>query len=78
MGKRKQIRVHVRGQRRSEVDTRRLARAIVRLAVELDADEAQGLADVLEVREAERTRTLRRARAEQHEETDRAEHKGAA
>lgn len=70
MAKKKQIRVKVHGQRRTDVDTRRMAKAIVRLAVGLDTAEAQELADALDQLEAERRMTLKRARAEEREADD--------
>lgn len=64
MGRSKrQLRLRVHGDRRTEPDVRRLARAIVRLAVELDADQAQVLADTLEHEEALRRKALTRQRA---------------
>lgn len=62
MGKKRELRLRVHGDRREEVDTRRLARAIVRLAVEMDAEQAQTLADALEHEEALRRKTLTRQR----------------
>lgn len=62
--KKRELKLQVHGDRRQEPDTRRLARAIIRLAVELDADSAQALADTLEHQEALRRRALTRRRAE--------------
>ena len=78
MAKKRQLRIRVEGQRRQQVDTRRLARAIVRLAVEMDTEQAQALADELEAQEAERATTIRRTRAAQRSETDASPTKGAA
>jgi hypothetical protein len=63
--KKRELKLRVHGDRRSEPDTRRMARAIIRLAIELDADSAQALADTLEHEEALRRRALTRRRAEQ-------------
>lgn len=68
MSKKRELRLRVHGDRRAEVDTRRLARAIVRLAVELDADHAQALADTLEHEEAQRRKALTRQRRADHED----------
>jgi hypothetical protein len=62
MGKKRELYLRVHGDRRDEIDTRRLARAIVRLAVELDADHAQELADTLEFEEALRRKAVTRRR----------------
>ena len=56
------LKLHVHGQRRDKPDVRRIARAIVRLAVELDTEQAQLLADTLEHEEALQRRALLRAR----------------
>jgi hypothetical protein len=65
MAKRREIRIKVQGVRRPEPDTRKLARAIVRLAVEQGTAQAQDLADALEVQEADRQASLKHARAAQ-------------
>ena len=52
MAKKKELRLEVTGDRRSTPDSRRMARAILRHAVELDVEQAQQLADVLEHEEA--------------------------
>jgi hypothetical protein len=79
MGKRKEIRIKVHGVRQPEPDTRKLARAIVRLAVEQGTAEAQDLADALEAQEADRQATLKHARAAQRRSSQREEpRKGAA
>lgn len=71
MAKKRELRLHVHGDRRTQPDVRRLARAVVRLAVELDAEHAQELADTLEHEEAIRRKTLtRQGRAEQSEPDD--------
>lgn len=44
----RQLRIKVRGVRRRTPDSRRIARAIVRLAIEEGTDRAQDLADRLE------------------------------
>lgn len=62
MGKKQELHLRVRGDRRDEMDTRRLARAIVRLAVELGTEQAQSLADALEHEEALRHKVLARQR----------------
>ena len=62
MAKKRELRLHVHGDRRQDPDVRRLARAIVRLAVELDAEQAQALADTLDHEEALRRKTLTRER----------------
>lgn len=74
MGKKRELRLRVHGDRRDTVDTRRLARAIVRLAVGLDAEQAQALADTLEHEDAVRRKALTRQRRANHQDTD----KGAA
>jgi len=68
MAKKKEIRLKVHGERRKTPDARRMARAIVRLAVEMDAEQAQTLADTLEQEDALRRKTLTRARSEAHRE----------
>ena len=60
--KKRQIRIKVEGVRRKDVDTRRLARAIIRFAVEQDLAAAQDFADVLEDTEALRRKRLTRGR----------------
>lgn len=70
MGKKRQLRLRVHGDRRDEVDTRRLARAIVRLAVEMDAEQAQLLADTLEHEDAMRRRNLTAARRAKRQASD--------
>lgn len=70
MGKKRQHRIRVHGDRRDHVDTRRLARAIVRLAVEMDAEQAEMLEDALEREEALRRRAVRQRRAERAEHVE--------
>lgn len=70
MAKKQEPRLRVRGDHRHEPDVRRLARAIVRLAVELDADQAQALADALEHEEALRRKALTRERHAQRGVTE--------
>jgi hypothetical protein len=77
MGKRRELNIKVQGQRRQQVDTRRMARAIVRLAVDLDTEHAQQLADQLETEDRTQRSAVRRARAEQREATDKP-NRGAA
>lgn len=67
MAKKRELRLRVHGDRRTEPDVRRLARAIVRLAVELDAEHAQALADTLEHEEALRRKALTRQRHAEHD-----------
>ena len=72
MAKKRELRLRVHGDRRAEPDVRRLARAIVRLAVELDAEQAQALADTLEHEEALRRKAItRQRRAERDAQPDR-------
>lgn len=79
MGKRREIRIKVQGVRRPEPDTRKLARAIVRLAVEQGTAEAQDLADALEAQEADRQASLKHARSAQRRAYENDQHrKGAA
>ncbi|MBN8785395.1 MAG: hypothetical protein J0G98_20215 [Terrimonas ferruginea] len=79
MGKRREIRIKVQGVRRPEPDTRKLANAIVRLAVQQGTAEAQDLADELKVRDSERSVALKRARSEERRRSERDEpRKGAA
>ena len=78
MAKKRDIRIKVTGQPRKDIDTRRMARAIIRLAIESDTEAAQALADALETKEAERQAGLRRARAEQRANSDRGIGRGAA
>jgi RNase P/RNase MRP subunit p30 len=79
MGKRREIRIKVQGVRRPEPDTRKLARAIVRLAVEQGTAEAQDLADALEAQEADRQASLKNARSAQRRANENDQHrKGAA
>jgi hypothetical protein len=78
MGKKREIKIKVRGERRKEIDTRKMARAIIRLAVEMDVDRAQELADALEDQETRRHTDLRRARAERREHDAAADDRGAA
>jgi len=58
----RQLKLHVYGQRREKPDVRRVARAILRLAVELDAEGAQVLAETLEHEEALQRQALLRTR----------------
>lgn len=62
MAKKRELKLHVYGQRRTKPDARRIARAIVRLAVEMDAEQAQVLADTLEHEEALQRTALTRQR----------------
>lgn len=71
MGKKRELRLRVHGDRRETVDTRRLARAIVRLAVEMDAEQAQSLADALEHEDALRRKALTRQRQASRRQEDR-------
>lgn len=68
MAKKKEIRLKVHGERRKTPDARRMARAIVRLAVEMDAEQAQALADTLEHEEVLRRKTMTRARSEERQQ----------
>lgn len=68
MAKKRGLKLKVRGERRKTPDARRMARAIVRLAVEMDAEQAQALADTLDHEEALRRTSLTRARTEQRQE----------
>lgn len=68
--KKRQIRIKVEGVRRKQPDTRRLARAIIRYAVEQDLASAQDFADVLDDEEALRRKALTRARHEQHRDDE--------
>lgn len=68
MAKKKEIRLKVHGERRKTPDARRMARAIVRLAVEMDAEQAQTLADTLEHEEALRRKTMTRARSKERQQ----------
>jgi hypothetical protein len=70
MAKKREIRIKVQGVRRPEPDTRKLARAIVRLAVEQGTAHAQELADALEAQETERHASLKHARAAQRRASD--------
>lgn len=63
--KKRELRLKVYGQRRKEPDVRRMARAIVRLAVGMDNDQAQLLADTLEHEEALRRKARIRDRSAQ-------------
>jgi hypothetical protein len=56
------LKLHIYGQRLEKPNARRVARGIVRLVVELDAEQAQTLADTLEHEEALRRKAVRRAR----------------
>ncbi len=79
MAKKRELRIRVQGHRRKQIDTRRMARAILRLAVELDTEHAQMLADALEAQEDDQRTEIKRARSEQRREADEsADHKGAA
>lgn len=60
--RKRELKLHVYGQRRDKPDVRRIARAILRLAVELDAETAQHLADTLEHEEALQRRAIVRSR----------------
>jgi len=62
MAKKREIRLKVQGVRRKEPDTRKMARAIVRLAVTEGAAEAQDLADALEHEEKLHRTAITRAR----------------
>lgn len=68
MAKNQQPRIRAHGDRRSEPDVRRLARAIVRLAVQLDTEQAQHLADSLEHEDAVRRKALTRQRRADNED----------
>lgn len=76
MGRHKrELRIQVKGVRRKQPDVRRLARAIVRLAIEMEGerneaqlDHVQALADQLEQDEAGRRTAIKRARSEQHQD----------
>jgi len=68
MAKKREMKLKVHGERRKTPDARRMARAIVRLAVEMDTEQAQALADTLDHEEALRRRALMRARATQRQE----------
>lgn len=68
--KKRQLRLKVHGDRRKDPDTRRLARAIVRIAIEQGTVEAQALADSLEHQEALRRAALTRQRAAEREARD--------
>lgn len=68
--KKRQIRIKVEGVKRKQVDTRRLARAIVRFAVEQDLAAAQDFADVLADQEAVRRTTLTRGRQAERQQRD--------
>ena len=70
MTKKRQLKLKVQGVRRTTPDARRMARAIVRLAVEMDAEQAQTLADTLDHEEALRRKALTRARSQQRESSD--------
>lgn len=61
--KKRQLRLKVHGDRRKDPDTRRLARAIIRIAIEQGTPEAQALADNLDHEEALRRLALTRQRA---------------
>ena len=73
MAKKRELRLRVHGDRRQEPDVRRLARAIVRLAVEMDTEHAQQLADTLEHEEALRRKALTRERHAQRQATEKDE-----
>ena len=77
MAKKRELRLRVHGDRRKEPDVRRLARAIVRLAVEMDTEHAQELADTLEHEEALQRKALTRERQAQRR-ADKADTEGAA
>jgi hypothetical protein len=62
------LKLHVYGQRREKPDVRRVARAILRLAVELDAESAGALAETLEHEEALQRKALLRARRAERED----------
>jgi hypothetical protein len=68
--KKRQIRIKVEGVRRKQPDTRRLARAIIRFAVEEDLTSAQEFADALEHEEALRRKRLTRGRKAQRQQDD--------
>lgn len=68
--KKRELRIKVIGVRRKEPDVRRMARAIVRLAVEMDTEQAQALADTLEHEEALRRSAIHRGRAAQRADND--------
>lgn len=70
MAKKRELRLKVTGVRRKQPDARRMARAIVRLAVEMDTEQAQLLADALEHEEALRRKSVSRARSVQRQETE--------
>lgn len=71
MGRNKrELRIKVTGVRRKEPDARRMARAIVRLTVEMDTEQAQALADALEHEEALQRRSITRARSALRAESD--------
>lgn len=70
MAKKRELRLKVTGVRRKQPDARRMARAIVRLAVEMDTEQAQLLADALEHEEALRRKSVSRARSAQRQETE--------
>lgn len=70
MGKKRDLRLTVHGVRRKEPDTRRMARAVLRLAVELDTDQAAQLTDALDNEEALRQLQLSRARSAQRQDSD--------
>lgn len=61
MAKKQEPRLRARGDLRQDPDARR-ARAIVRLALGLDVEQAQALADTLEHEEALRRKALTRER----------------
>ncbi len=67
MANNQQPKIRAHGDRRSEPDVRRLARAIVRLAVQVDTEQAQQLADALEHEEVTRRKTVSRNRSAQRD-----------
>lgn len=71
--KKRQLRIKVHGDRRTNADARRMARAIIRLATEQGLSEAQALVDDLDAREAQRRIELTRARKAEHQPEEQAE-----
>lgn len=74
--RRRELQIKVHGVRRKEPDVRRLARAVLRLAVELDAEQAQQIEETLDHEDALRRRavsSVRRERRTQRSDPDRSQ-----
>ena len=67
--KNRQLRIKVYGNRRQTIDSRHLARAIVRMVVEQGTSEAQDLIDTLEHHETLERRRITRQRSADRQAT---------